>query len=221
MRESCACDLSNVRVLPLDLASPLELPGRTREALNAFGRVDVIIHNGGVSQRSRAVDTQIDVTKTIFATNFLGPVAITKELLPEMIRQGGGHIAVVSSVLGKFGAPTRSSYAASKHALHGYFDSLRAEHWQDRIKVTMVVPGFIRTDISKNAFEADGSRHGAMDPGQEQGVPPHVCAEKILNAIARGKDEVLIGGLETWGVILKRFWPGMFARVIRSAKVDG
>lgn len=211
----------NVKVVPLDLASPLELPIRTREALAAFGRVDIMVHNGGVSQRSRAIDTKIETTETILATNFLGPVALTRELLPSMVRQGGGQFVVISSVMGKFGAQYRSSYAASKHALHGYFDSLRAEHQPDNITVSLIVPGFIRTNVSVNALEADGSRHGRLDPGQARGMAPDACAKKILHAVYHKRDETAVGGFETWGIILKRFWPGMLNRVIGRLRVDG
>ncbi len=221
VRRDLPCPAENVKILPLDLASTLELPSRVREALAAFGRVDIMAHNGGVSQRSRAIDTKMEITETIMATNFFGAVALTRELLPSMVRQGGGHFVVTSSVMGKFGAQYRSSYAASKHALHGYFDALRMEHVADNIAVTMVVPGYIRTNVSANAFEADGRRHGRLDAGQARGMPPRVCAQKILKAVAKKKTEVLVGGLEVWGVLLKRWCPALLNWILPRTQVDG
>ncbi len=221
VRRNLPCDKENVKILPLDLSSTLELPSRTKEALAAFGRVDIMIHNGGVSQRSRAIDTKMEITETIMSTNFFGAVAITKELLPSMVRQGSGHFVVISSVMGKFGAQYRSSYAASKHALHGYFDSIRMEHVGDNIRVTMVVPGYIRTNVSANAFEADGSKHGRLDAGQARGMSPEICAKKIVKAVAARKPEVLVGGFEVMGVLAKRWCPALLNWILPRTHVDG
>jgi short-subunit dehydrogenase len=136
-----------------------------------------------------------------------------------MLSRRSGHIVVVSSVLGKFGTPYRSAYAASKHALHGFFDSLRAELWEQGIRVTMICPGFVRTDISVNALKGDGSTFGCMEAAQACGMDPDVCAEKIVRAIEGERNEVYMGGKEKLGVYLKRFVPNLFARIICKAKV--
>jgi short-subunit dehydrogenase len=206
-------------VLPMDVTHFDECGALVSSVLARFSRIDVLILNAGISQRGRAIDTSLAVDQAIFNTNFFGPVALTKAVLPTMLSQKSGHIVVVSSLVGKFGTPLRSSYAASKHALQGFYDALRAEVWRDNIAVTIVLPGFIRTEVSKNALKGDGSRHGEMDASTGAGMEPAVCASRALDAVAAGKEEVLIGGSELRGVYLKRFAPGLFSRFIRKAKV--
>ncbi len=206
-------------VLPLDLADSSIYSDSVRTVLDKFGRIDMLINNGGISQRSFALQTSLDTDRRIMETNFFGTVALTKSVLPSMLERGSGHIIVISSLVGKLGTPLRSTYSASKHALHGFFDSLRAELSAKGIKVLIVCPGFIRTNISINALCADGSCHGVMDDAQADGMTPEVCAEKIIQAVEQGKDEVLIGGKELLGVYLNRFVPGIFNRIIARAKV--
>jgi short-subunit dehydrogenase len=147
--------------------------------------------------------------------NFFGPVALTKQVLPSMISRGEGHIVVVSSLLGKFATPNRAAYSASKHALHGFFDALRAEIHAEGIAVTMICPGFIRTYASFNALEGDGTRHNKMDREIDKGLPSDECARRVLRAIERRKREVYIGRKERLGVYICRFAPGLFHRLIR------
>ena len=121
---------------------------------------------------------------------------------------------------GKFGTALRSSYSGSKHALHGFFESLRAEHYEDDIRVTLICPGFVNTDVSVNALTADGSRQGTKDKATAQGLSPEDFARKAQRAISRQKREVVIGGwLEVLAVYVKRFFPGLHARMIRKAAV--
>ncbi len=208
-------------VLSLDLTRIDEMPAKAKEAVGYYGRVDFLFNNGGVSQRGLATETSIDVDRMLMETNYLGPVALTKALLPYMIGMKKGHIVVISSLTGKFGTPLRSGYAASKHALHGFFDALRAETWKQGIAVTLVCPGYVKTDISVNAITSDGTPQGTMDKGQENGMLPAVLAKKILHAVEAGKNEVYIGGYEKLGVYLKRFLPDMFCRMIRGTNVTG
>ena len=206
-------------ILPLDLREPDMLPKKAKEAISYFGRVDMLINNGGVSQRSLVHETSVEVDRELMEINYFGPIALTKAVLPGMLERKQGHIVVVSSLAGKFGVPYRSGYAASKHALHGFFDTLRAETWREKLWVTMVCPGYIRTGISINAMTGDGSPQGTMDKGQENGMQPEACARRIIRAMEDGKDEVYIGGSETLGVYLKRFFPSYLNRMIRSANV--
>ena len=212
----------NVRTLPLDLTKPEMLKLSTEAALQFFGHVDILVNNGGISQRSFAKDTLIDVDRKIMEVNYFGAVALTKLILPHFLKRKTGHLVTVSSVTGIFGTPYRSGYAASKHALHGFFDSLRAELWSDvknGITVTMICPGFIHTPITLSAVTGDGSPLGKMDEAQYAGKPADWCAKKIVNAIERKKEEVYIGGIETFGVPFKRLFPKWFSKYIRSAKV--
>jgi dehydrogenase/reductase SDR family protein 7B len=144
-------------ILPLDLSAPETFESKKSEALKKFGHIDILINNGGVSQRSLAKDTLVEVDRKIMEVNYFGTIALTKVLLPDFIKQKSGLLVVVSSAVGKFGSPWRSGYSASKHALHGFFDSLRAEIYNDGIKVLLVCPGFIQTNVSVNALIGTGA----------------------------------------------------------------
>lgn len=220
VKSSCSGEAQKyIELLPLDLAQSDALKLITEAAINIFGHIDLLINNGGVSQRSLAADTDPEVDRTIMEINYFGTIALTKYLLPHLLERKQGHIAVVSSLVGKFGSPYRSGYAASKHALHGFFDSLRAELYKDNIKVTMVCPGFIRTDVSVNALTEKGEKLNQMDNAQANGMPADVFARKMVSAIENDRNEVYIGGKEKYGVYLKRLFPNLFAKVLRKAKV--
>ncbi|HEY8184196.1 MAG TPA: SDR family oxidoreductase [Thermoanaerobaculia bacterium] len=205
VRKTCAGD--GHRVVPLDLTRPDTFP--------AVGDVDVLVHSGGVSQRSLAIDTDLATDRAIMELDFFGTVALTKAVLPSMLARKSGHIVPISSVVGYVGTPLRSTYAAAKHALHGFFDSLRAEVAKDGILVTIVCPGYIRTNVSRNALTGNGTPLGTMDPTHEHAMLPEECARRIVNAVASRKQEVVIGGKEKWAVPLKRFFPGVVARMVR------
>ncbi|SHH22667.1 Short-chain dehydrogenase [Chryseobacterium oranimense] len=206
-------------VLPLDLEDYKKMPDIVSEAVDRFGKIDILINNAGLSQRSLAMETDIEVDKRLIDIDFIGTVALTKSVLPYMIRNGGGHIAVVSSLMGIFGAPMRSSYAAAKHALHGFFDSLRAELYTKNITVTIICPGFVQTNISINAVTGNGSLQGTMDDATKKGMPADVFARKMLSAIGKKKNQASIGGQEVMGAYLKRFFPDLLAKIVRKAKV--
>jgi short-subunit dehydrogenase len=210
---------ANIRILPLDLSQSPTLRLSTEAALQIFGSIDIVIHNGGISQRSLVKDTSLEVDKRIMDVNFFGAVAITKFIIPHFLKKRGGYFVVVSSLTGKFGTPYRSGYAASKHALHGFFDAVRAEHYKDNVKVSMICPGFVHTPITYAALTGDGTPLNKMDEAQYKGMPPNECAKRIVSAMESEKEEVYIGGKEVWAVYLKRFVPGIFSRVIRKAAV--
>lgn len=209
----------SIAVLTLDLADSSNIENKVQQAIEAFGYIDILLNNGGISQRSLVRETSLAVDRSIMEVNYFGTIALSKALLPHFLERGTGQFAVISSLVGKFGSPFRSSYAASKHALHGFFDSLRAEHSQDGIVVTMICPGFIRTNVSINALTGDGSPLGAMDEAQDKGMSPDASAKIIFNAIIKQRKEVLVGGKETLAVYLKRFFPSLFARILAKAKV--
>jgi dehydrogenase/reductase SDR family protein 7B len=208
-----------VHVLSLDLENTNSLPAKATDALRIFGSIDLLINCGGISQRALALDTPIETEQKIMNTNFWGTVALSKGVLPAMISQGGGHIVSISSLVGKFGTPYRSAYSASKHALHGYFDSLRSEVYKQNISITLVCPGFIKTNVAVNALLASGLAKGTSDESTENGMAPEICAQEILKAIRLKKEEVYIGGKEVKGVLFKRLLPERFSKYIRKAKV--
>lgn len=209
----------NSTILPLNLADFETMPKKTEQAISAFGTIDILINNAGISQRSLIKDTDFEVYKRLIDVNYLGTVAITKAILPHFIDREQGHFATVTSLMGKFGTPLRSGYCGSKHALHGFFDVLRMEHEKDGIAVTMICPGFIRTDIAKKALTADGSPQNTDDNATEKGMEVQLCASKIIKAIEKKQFEVNIGGKEVSGAYIKRFFPKLLHKVILRSRV--
>ncbi len=211
---------NNAKILVLDLEKHDTFDKIVTDAIALFGKIDVVIHNGGISQRSLVKDTILEVDKKIFAINYFGTVGLTKAILPYFIKQKSGHFAVVTSVVGKIGTPLRSSYAASKHALHGFFDSLRAESFTNNIKITLICPGYVQTKVSINALLGDGSKQNTMDKATKNGLTTQFVAKKILKAIKKQKEEVIIGGvLEKTSVYLKRFFPKILSKLVRKIPV--
>lgn len=204
-----------VDVLSFDLADTGGLGGVAAEAESRFGPVDVLLNIGGVGQRGLALETDLSVARKIMDVDFWGAVELTRAVVPGMIGRGGGQIVALSGVLGKFGAPRRSFYSASKHAMHGWFESLREELLGSGVEITLIVPGWVRTEISEQALEADGRRHGDLDAGQANGISPEECARRAMPAIIQGRPEQLVGGIECGGVYLNRLWPALFKRILR------
>jgi len=208
-----------VHVLSFDLENTEMLPQKAADAIRIFGRIDLLINSGGISQRSLAIDTTLATEERLMRINFWGTVGLSKAVLPTMIAQGGGHIVCISSLVGKFGTRLRSAYSASKHALHGYFDSLRSEVFDKNIHITIACPGYIKTNVTINALTADGTPQGSMDEAQANGMSPEACAAEIVKAIDQKKEEVYIGGKEVKGVLFKRLLPARFSKYIRKANV--
>ncbi|MEM1322479.1 MAG: SDR family oxidoreductase [Bacteroidota bacterium] len=209
-----------VLVLPLDLAQLETMAAKVAAVVERFGRIDVLVNNGGLSQRSLIIDTDISVYKRLMEVNYLGTVALTKAVLPVFIQQQSGQIGVISSLMGKFASPLRSGYCGAKHALHGFFDALRFEHEKNNVEVTLLCPGFIRTNVSRNALTADGSPQQKMDAATDKGMSPEHCAEQIIAALRRGKFEAYIGGKETLAIYVKRLFPKLLHRIVRNAQVQ-
>jgi len=202
--------LENSFVLPLDVTDEKAIEQAANEVDKNFGRVDILINNAGVSQRSLVTETSNEVGRKLMEVNFFGSVHLTKAVLPLIQKSNTGNIVGISSAAGKFGFPLRSYYAASKHALHGFYEALGLELKDTDIYITMVCPGRIKTDISKNALKGDGEAHAQMDAGQASGVPVEKCAEKIKNGISRNKSEIYIGGGEILLIYIKRYAPWLF-----------
>jgi short-subunit dehydrogenase len=212
----------DIRVLPLDLSEPTTLPLCTEAALQLFGHVDILINNGGISQRSLAKDTALEVDRRVMEIDYFGTIALTKSLIPHFIKRKSGHFVTVTSVMGIIGTAYRSGYAAAKHALHGFFDCLRAELWNESkdIHVTLVCPGFIRTNITMSALTGDGSKLNKMDETTDNGMSPQELALKLIDAIEKKKTQVYIGHFkEGFAIVMMRFFPRLFFRLIRTAKV--
>src|SRR5882757_3296674 len=213
VKKNCAHPEAVV-VLPLDLVDIPSLEGKAAEAVAAFGQIDIMVHNGGISQRSLVAETDLTVHRKVMELDYFSYVALTKALLPHFLERKAGHFVVVSSVLGKIGTPMRSAYAAAKHALHGFFDCLRAEVSPQNIKVTILTPGYIKTNVALNAITKDGTSLGKQSPNISNGLSPGKAAVQILKAISRGSYEAYIGrfSAEKISLWIMRFAPGMLIK---------
>lgn len=206
-------------ILPFDLKDQSNFKNITDKAISWHGRIDILINNGGLSQRALAIDTTLDIERSLFEVNYFGTVELTRQILPHMKERKQGHISVVSSVLGKISVPGRSTYCSSKHALHGYFDALRAEVFEYGIGVSIVCPGYIKTNVSMNALTSDGTPHHVLDNAQKKGMQADKFARKMLKKIANGRLEFSIGGPEIFSIYLMRFFPWLAFRIQRRIKL--
>ena len=213
------CSSTEVIILPFDLMDFDNASNNVKKAISFFGKIDILINNGGVSQRSLIIDTDFEVDKKLIAVDYLGTVALTKALLPHFIQNKKGKFVVVTSLMGKFGSPYRSGYCGAKHALHGFFDVLRMEHQKDNISVTLICPGFVQTNVAINALTANGSSQNSDDVATKNGLPVNLFARKMIKAIESNKFEAYIGGKEVLGIYLKRFFPKILHHFILKSKV--
>lgn len=202
--------------LILDLEHSENFKELSEQVIEKYGRIDILINNGGLSQRSKVAETSIETDRRIMEINYFGNIALTKAVLPYMIKQKRGHFVVISSISGKFGFFLRSSYSASKHALHGFYESLLLEEELHGINVTIACPGKINTNISVNALNGEGGAHGIMDHNQATGMSAEECVRQLFVAVSKNKKEVLIGNKEIMAVKIKRFFPSLFWRIIKK-----
>jgi dehydrogenase/reductase SDR family member 7B len=205
-------------VISIDITDNALIANAVNTAIQYYGKIDILVNNAGISQRALAIDTQEVVDRKIMEVNYFGTINFTKQIIPHMIKAGGGQIAVITSLVGKFGFPLRSAYAASKHALHGFFETLQLELKPHKIYTTIICPGRIKTHVSLNALNGDGSIYGKMDEGQDKGMSADDCAQKILSCIYQRKPEVYIGGVDILMVYFKRYLPSLFYLIASKIK---
>lgn len=198
------------RIEPLDMSNTPSIFETANKVIDDGEKIAGLYQFAGISQRSLVVETPIENDRKIMEVNFFGVVALTKAVLPHMIENGGGQMAATSSLVGKFGFPYRSAYASSKHALHGFFESLLAENSKHNIRVSMLIPGRVQTNISKFALNKDGSEHGQMDPGQKNGITVQKAAKLIVKGLKRERKEIWVGGNEMMMLHIKRFVPQLY-----------
>lgn len=183
--------------LPFDTMDFASLAAKVDAAIAFRGGVDMLVNNAGISQRSLAVDTDFSVYERIIGVDLLAPIALTQALLPHLLARGVGQLVMISSVAGKAGVPLRTAYCAAKHGLVGYADALRSEVAGQGVKVLVVAPGSVKTNVSRNALNADGSVRGASDKAIENGIDPDEVARLIWDAVAKGTREMVIAeGME-------------------------
>jgi len=216
--EACRKLGSECFVYTLDLSVGSQIEETADIILNQFGKVDILVNNGGISQRSLIIETPVDIDRKIMEVDFFSGVILTKKVLPEMIKNHYGHIIVISSVSGVFGFPMRSAYSAAKHAIHGFYETLWAELNDKGIDVTIVCPGRIRTNISLSALTKEGRPYAIMDHSLDSGISAVKCARKILWAVKRRKVEAYTCGKEIMMVYFKRYVPFLYYKLVTKVK---
>jgi dehydrogenase/reductase SDR family member 7B len=213
--ESVSKNIINSYILPLDITQEEQINQAVSTIQSTFGRVDILINNAGISQRATVTETTNEVGRALMEVNFFGSVHLTKAVLPMMVDANQGSIVAMSSAAGKFGFPLRSYYSASKHALHGFYESLSLELKDTPLHVMIVCPGRIKTEISKHALKGSGESHNQMDKGQLHGIPVEKCASKIVRGLSKKKIELYIGGNEILLVYIKRYFPFLFRQIAK------
>jgi len=218
VKEACGENASDIICIPFDLSETTGIEGIVRQQIESSGRIDFLLNIGGISQRARIDETPLWLDRKIFEINYFGTIALTKAVLPYMIRQRSGHILATSSISGRFGFPLRSAYSASKQALHGFFETLYLENKQFNIRSSVIIPGRIRTNISFHALDSEGREQGKMDEGLANGITPEKAARIIIRGIKRNRREILVGSSELIMLHIRRYWPWLFFRIADKVK---
>jgi len=216
VRAACV-DPSRVSVLPLDLLDcDIEAVRATAEGLQ--GPIDVLVNNAGASSRGTVLESDVEVYRKIMELDFFAPLALTKSVLPGMVARRHGHVVMIGSVVSRIGTPKRSAYASAKHALAGYTECARAELWREGIRFSLVMPGFVRTAVTKNALGPDGLPIGVDSDLTENGIATERCAQAICDGVERNAEEIVVGGIETQMLRLKRWAPPLSSFVIKRVR---
>lgn len=208
-------------IVPLDLANEDSIRTTWNKLLEKNVQIDFLFNNGGISQRGETLHTDLATDRKIMEVNFFGNILLAKLVGTQMVARKTGHIIVTSSLLGKWGFYLRSAYAASKHALHGFYESMRMEIENEGVYITLVLPGFTNTEISKHALNAAGKPTAEMDNNQAGGLSPDEVAHAMLNGVMAKKFELVIGGKEAKGVLVKRLFPSLFEKILRKQSAKG
>jgi dehydrogenase/reductase SDR family protein 7B len=218
VRSECDGNGEMLFCVPFDLADTSGIESLVKQTYDKLGRIDYLVNIGGVSQRARIEETPLWLDRKIFEINYFGTIAISKAVLPYMVKQRTGHILATSSISGRFGFPLRSAYSASKQALHGFIETLYLENKQFNIRASVIIPGRVRTAISMHALDSSGREHGKLDDGQAKGLMPAQAARIIINGIQKNKREILVGKSELLILHIRRYFPWLFFRIADKIK---
>ncbi len=218
--DNCGLKQNIISPVIFDLADTGNIDVLVREQYEKHGRIDVLVNLGGISQRATVTDTPLWLDKKIMEINYFGTIALSKAVLPYMIRQGYGHILATSSISGRFGFPLRSAYSASKQALHGFFETLHIENKKYNVRTSVIIPGRVRTNISFSALTASGKEHGRMDEGQSNGISPEKAARMILKGLNRNRREILVGSTELIMLYIRKYFPSIFFNIAGKIKPE-
>lgn len=213
MKESVGNGSGRVTCVPFDLSDTASITQVVDSQLKSTRRIDYLLNIGGISQRARIEETPMWLDRKIFEINYFGTIAFTKAVLPYMVRQKSGHILATSSISGRFGFPLRSAYSASKQALHGFFETLYLENKSNNIRVSVIIPGRVRTAISVHALDGNGNEHGKLDDGQAKGLLPEEAARIIIKGMLKDRREILVGKGELTMLHIRRYLPWLFFRI--------
>jgi dehydrogenase/reductase SDR family member 7B len=218
VKNSLGSSSGSMQIVVFDLSDTGKITEIAAAVMNETGRIDYLLNIGGISQRARIEETPLWLDRKIFEINYFGTIALTKAVLPYMVTRNSGHILATSSISGRFGFPLRSAYSASKQALHGFFETLYLENKKHNIKVSMIIPGRVRTSISVHALDGQGKEHGKLDDGQFKGLSAEKAAKIIIKGIMRGRHEILVGKGELMLLYIRRYFPWLFFRIADKIK---
>jgi short-subunit dehydrogenase len=218
VKAECGNNSEMVHCIPFDLSNTTGIEAIVEQQVKSFGKIDFLLNIGGISQRARIDETPLWLDRKIFEINYFGTIALTKAVLPFMVKQQSGHVLATSSISGRFGFPLRSAYSASKQALHGFFETLYLENKKYNIRASVIIPGRVRTSISVHALNAEGKEHGKLDEGQAKGILPQQAAEIIIRGMVRNKREILVGKNELMLLHIRRYCPWLFFRIADKIK---
>jgi dehydrogenase/reductase SDR family protein 7B len=218
VKGNCGDNSGRITCAPFDLSDTSDISTLVENQLSQTGRIDYLLNIGGISHRSIIEETPLWLDRKIMEINYFGTIALSKAVLPYMIRQKSGHILGTSSIAGRFGFPLRSAYSASKQALHGFFETLHIENSKNNIYASVIIPGRVRTKISFRALDGQGKAQGKMDDGLANGITPEKAAKTIIKGIRRNKREILVGSSELIMLYIRRFLPFLFFRLAGKIK---
>lgn len=192
VKATCTDGPGTVQVVAFDIIDPAARKAAAAQVLSENDRLDVLINNAGIGQRSLIKDTDFEVDRRVMEVDYFAPVALTKLVLPRMMEQRSGHMVVTSSVAGKHGMPFHSAYCAAKHALHGYYESLRIEMLDYNIKACLLVIAGVRSDVAIHCLTGDGTEYGQDDWGPDVGMSAEECGEQVVTAMLANEYEPVI-----------------------------
>lgn len=220
VKNNCGEFSGRVLIAPLDLSDSSNFEEIVKSQVQELGRIDILVNLGGISQRATIEETPLWLDRKIMEINYFGTIALSKAVLPVMIKQKAGHILATSSISGRFGFPLRSAYSASKQALHGFFETLHLENKKNNVRASVIIPGRVRTKISYNALTSSGEAHGKMDPGLDRGITPKKAALTIIRGINKNRREILVGSTELIMLYIRKYFPSMFFNLAGRIKPE-
>jgi short-subunit dehydrogenase len=192
-----AKDCGETLILPFDVRDDAALADATAKAIAWKGGVDIAVANAGVSQRSRALKTDMQVYRDIIDIDLTSQIAFSQGLIGHMAKRGSGKLLFISSIAGKVGVPMRTAYSAVKFGLAGYADALRGELSINGVDVHVIYPGSVATDVARNALTADGQKRGRSDDVIDNGIPVDEAAATMIQGVAKGEREIIVAtGME-------------------------